>query len=75
MKIVLLIINQNADSFIDNQNQNDYQIIIDNSYQITPLAACDEIRKVWKIPLTSKKCIVKKCVAMVFQEYLEVKRN
>eukprot|EP00924_Labyrinthula_sp_SR-Ha-C_P003320 snap_masked-scaffold_15-processed-gene-5.33-mRNA-1 protein AED:1.00 eAED:1.00 QI:0/0/0/0/1/1/2/0/60 len=37
MKIILLIINQNADSFIDNQNQNDYQIIIDNFYQITPL--------------------------------------
>eukprot|EP00924_Labyrinthula_sp_SR-Ha-C_P004705 snap_masked-scaffold_1-processed-gene-8.25-mRNA-1 protein AED:1.00 eAED:1.00 QI:0/0/0/0/1/1/2/0/61 len=41
MKILLLIINQNADSFVDNQNQNDYQIIIDNFYQIIPLVASD----------------------------------
>eukprot|EP00924_Labyrinthula_sp_SR-Ha-C_P011659 snap_masked-scaffold_17-processed-gene-4.4-mRNA-1 protein AED:1.00 eAED:1.00 QI:0/-1/0/0/-1/1/1/0/73 len=39
MKIILLIINQNADSFFDNQNQNDYQMIIDNFYQIIPLVA------------------------------------
>eukprot|EP00924_Labyrinthula_sp_SR-Ha-C_P012978 snap_masked-scaffold_12-processed-gene-5.35-mRNA-1 protein AED:1.00 eAED:1.00 QI:0/-1/0/0/-1/1/1/0/101 len=29
--------NQNPSSFIDNQNQHDYQIIIDNSYPISPL--------------------------------------
>eukprot|EP00924_Labyrinthula_sp_SR-Ha-C_P007966 snap_masked-scaffold_41-processed-gene-1.21-mRNA-1 protein AED:1.00 eAED:1.00 QI:0/-1/0/0/-1/1/1/0/71 len=38
IKLELFHNNQNPNSFIDNQNQNDSQIIIDDDYQIQHLA-------------------------------------